>query len=351
MAQIDPHEAVPRFAVIGNPIAHSWSPWIHAHCALHYQLNLDYGHILADTAGDDFRRKLDQFWAKDHACGLNITLPFKRQAFSYANNEQSPHTLLSTDLRSQPWLRSLLHESWYTAVNMKSANTMMRLSSRRIALDTDTFGLIEAMRTFGIIKHVTRNPRILILGAGATAYTVLSTICELPDLKDASVCIFNRTTARAQALVKDFQSKATRYGVALSVCTHEQMPSEEFTLIVNTTSAGHSGQSIDIGKVALAPQAYALDLNYGAATKPFKTLCQQLGCAPERFCDGVHMLVHQAHRAFLIWRHEHIKTALWDKSEVFLSDLIADLHAMLEANKTPATHCVVIDGALQNDTA
>jgi len=69
-----------RYAVIGNPVAQSKSPWIHAEFARVAGQDIEYGRIEAPPGG--FQRAVDAFRAAGGK-GLNVTLPFKADAFRY----------------------------------------------------------------------------------------------------------------------------------------------------------------------------------------------------------------------------------------------------------------------------
>src|SRR3954471_7086814 len=72
-----------RYAVIGNPVAHSRSPWIHAEFARATRQDLEYSRIEAPL--DGFERAVREFHA-DGGRGLNVTLPFKGAAFAYCKS-------------------------------------------------------------------------------------------------------------------------------------------------------------------------------------------------------------------------------------------------------------------------
>src|SRR5262252_2615955 len=69
-----------RYAVIGHPVAHSKSPGIHAEFARATGQDIEYRRIEAPLGG--FARAVDEFRAAGGK-GLNVTLPFKREAFAY----------------------------------------------------------------------------------------------------------------------------------------------------------------------------------------------------------------------------------------------------------------------------
>ena len=70
-----------QYAVIGNPVAHSKSPQIHAAFARQTGQDLSYERLLAPT--DAFIKTASAFRARGGR-GLNVTLPFKGEAFRFA---------------------------------------------------------------------------------------------------------------------------------------------------------------------------------------------------------------------------------------------------------------------------
>ena len=70
-----------RYAVVGHPVAHSLSPQIHAAFASQSGADLEYTRLLAPL--DGFAASVAAFRAAG-GCGLNVTLPFKLEAWRLA---------------------------------------------------------------------------------------------------------------------------------------------------------------------------------------------------------------------------------------------------------------------------
>ncbi len=256
-----------RYAVIGNPIAQSKSPLIHAAFAQATDQAMDYGRILAPQGG--FAEAVDAFRAKGGR-GLNITAPFKLDAFAYA-----------TDVAPAA--------QWSGAVNA------MKFEGERVfAENFDGIGLVrDLQRNQGIDLH---GLRILLLGAGGAARGALFPLLEA---RPALLCVANRTASKAQELV----ALALQHpGSATSVVAMplEGLATMAFDLVLNATSSGLYAQDLPLPHTVFAPSAVAYELTYGKGLTPFLRQARDAGVC--HLVDGVGMLVEQAAEAFAWWR-------------------------------------------------
>ena len=265
-----------NYAVIGHPVAHSKSPQIHTHFAAQTGEDLCYTAILAPL--DGFAATVRDFSASG-GCGLNVTVPFKEEAFRLA-------TRLSPRAQAAG------------AVNT------LRFSGNEICGDnTDGAGLV-----CDIEKNLDRalaGRRILLLGAGGAARGVI-----LPLLlgNPARLVIANRTTQKAILLAAEF-SRLPGRALALRPegCGFADLSVESnvFDIIINATSAGLQGISLDIPDGLYAAGALAYEMVYGRETS-FMTQARRAGM---QVADGLGMLVEQAAEAFLLWRGVRPETA------------------------------------------
>jgi shikimate dehydrogenase len=261
-----------HYAVIGNPVAHSQSPRIHALFARAVGHDTDYVRILGTPGrfADDVTR-----FREAGGRGLNVTAPFKLDAFSLATERTSRATQAA-------------------AVNM-----LMFDDGRIIGDNTDGVGLVRDIHRQGFtIEH----KRVLLLGAGGAARGVVQPLLEE---RPACVAIANRTAEKAQALAARFSTLAGRIDIRGGGMG--EFGGEAFDLVVNATSAG-----LDRGVVALpanvfAPGALAYDMMYGEASRAFLAYAMSRGAA--RSADGLGMLVEQAAEAFFLWRGVRPATA------------------------------------------
>lgn len=255
-----------RYAVIGNPVAHSKSPWIHAEFARQTRQDLDYQRL--ESPLDGFARTVAAFRAAGGR-GANVTLPFKEQAFSYCGPETSPRARAAA-----------------------AVNTLRFDGKTLFGDNTDGIGLVTDLeRNLG---RAIAGKRVLLIGAGGAARGVLQPLLERAP---AALRVANRTARRAEELAGLFQ-EVTGGGF------HE-LAGESFDLLINATSAGLANQAPALPPGVFAPGAFAYDMVYGRDT-PFLAMARAAGAAVS---DGLGMLVEQAAESFLLWRGVRPETA------------------------------------------
>jgi shikimate dehydrogenase len=293
------------YAVIGNPIAHSKSPSIHARFAEATGESIEYGRLLAPP--DGFAEAVRRF-REQGGRGLNVTLPFKLDAFALASR------------------RSARAEA-------AGAVNLLAFEGEEIRGDnTDGAGLV-----FDIEQRLAlplAGCSVLLLGAGGAARGVVG---PLLDAGVAQLTVANRSAARAEALVRDIQG--LREGRASEARLDEVLPNEappsgtssseagqcaaprsesglrgggfgivqevlasgeRFDLLINATSTGLAAESLPLPPAVFASARLAYDMVYAAQPTPFMQQASQAGCAA--VSDGLGMLVEQAAESFLIWR-------------------------------------------------
>jgi len=260
-----------RYAVIGNPIAHSRSPAIHAAFARQTGQDLVYERVLGRR--DGFASDVRHFLAEG-GCGLNVTLPFKEEAWSLCD-ELSPR-----------------------AAAARAVNTLIPLTAEHLHGDnTDGIGLVRDLGRNHGFAFVGR--RVLLLGAGGAARGVLLPLLETGL---AELVIANRTAGKAYALAGAAESSGPVRGSGL-----DELAGAAFDLIVNATSAGLAGEGPALPGACLAPGGWAYDMVYGCAATPFLRWAQAQGAGAA--LDGFGMLVEQAAESFFLWRGVHPQTA------------------------------------------
>jgi shikimate dehydrogenase len=266
-----------RYAVIGNPIAHSKSPDIHAAFAAATNQSMSYERLLAPL--ENFRTTLDAFrqsgalgskgYIESDVKGCNITVPFKLDAFNYA-----------TELSDR-------------ARRAGAVNTLGFDGARIWGDNTDGVGLVRDIENnLGV---AIRDSRVLLMGAGGAARGVAG---ALADAKPATLAITNRTLSKAEEIA---QHEPTMK--ALSV---ESLSKHQFDIIINATSASLSGDLPAVPRSAFAQDCFAYDMMYRREPTPFMQLAADAGA---RTADGLGMLVEQAAEAFWLWRGVRPATA------------------------------------------
>ncbi|MBK6971861.1 MAG: shikimate dehydrogenase [Sterolibacteriaceae bacterium] len=270
-----------RYAVVGNPIAHSKSPRIHAAFARQTAQDLSYEAILAPL--DGFAASMAGFIAAG-GCGMNVTLPFKLEAFALAEC----HTARAEAARA--------------------ANTLKFEPGQILGDNTDGAGLVA-----DLVRNLDcpiAGQRVLLLGAGGAARgVVLPLLGESP----ASLTVANRTPSGALALRDTFAAQAN-----VAACSFAGLAGQQFDLVINATSASLAGQAPAIPPGLYAPGSTAYDMMYGRGMTAFLASAQSQGAS--RLADGLGMLVEQAAESFLLWRGVRPDTRL------VLADLAAELH-------------------------
>ncbi len=253
-----------RYAVMGNPIAHSQSPRIHSLFAQQTGEDLVYEAILVPT--DGFAEAVTRF-RREGGKGLNVTVPFKQEAWALAD-EHAPR-----------------------AARAGAVNTLSFLQDNRIRGDnTDGVGLLRDLTVNNGASL--RDKQLLILGAGGAVRGVLEPLlAEGP----ARVQIGNRTASKAVALAEDFTDLGPITG-----CGLDELAGQRFDLIINGTAAGLSGEVPTIPDDVLKPGGWCYDMMYGTQPTAFVRWAQTHGA--EKALDGLGMLVEQAGESFYLWR-------------------------------------------------
>jgi shikimate dehydrogenase len=262
-----------RYAVIGNPVEHSLSPFIHAEFARAGGQDIAYGRILAPL--DGFGAAALEF-RDGGGQGLNVTLPFKHEA----------------------WRLAGAHAGHAQAAG--AVNTLRFEQGRIIGYNTDGIGLVRDL-TVNLGCPI-RARRVLLAGAGGASYGVVEPLLrELPQ----TLVVANRTTEKAVALVGYFEKfqKFAADGVVAS--PYEALDGARFDIVINATSAGLSDAMPSLPRGVFAPGALAYDMVYGKRT-PFMRFAADEGA---RAADGLGMLVEQAAESFFIWRGVRPETA------------------------------------------
>jgi len=255
-----------KYAVIGNPIAHSKSPRIHAMFAESLGQTIDYDKRLAPAGG--FADDLQQFLANG-GVGANVTVPFKRDAFAIATE---------ASLRAQ---------------QAGAANFLVWRGDHWYCDNTDGAGLV---RDIEVNQNTSlRNARVLLLGAGGAARGVLGPLL-LREPK--SVVVSNRTHERAAELVAGY---AADYPVTAATPEALMRDGAQFDIVINATSSSLTGVLPVPERANLfAPGALAYDMMYGKLPTVFMNWAREHGAA--RVSDGLGMLVEQAAESYVQWR-------------------------------------------------
>ena len=255
-----------RYAVIGNPVAHSKSPLIHARFALQTGEPVVYERLLAPL--DGFVDSVRAF-ITEGGRGLNVTVPFKLEAHRLAD-VLSPR-----------------------AAAAGAVNTLRFDADGIVGDNTDGVGLVRDIEhNLGVALA---GRRVLLLGAGGAARGV---ILPLLDCKPLELCIVNRTAARAQELVAAFEAAAHAAACRFSGGDRSAAVGR-YDVVINATAGSLDGQLPEFDSEALGSGTLAYDMMYGAQATVFMRHAQTRGAEA---ADGLGMLVEQAAESFWVWR-------------------------------------------------
>ncbi len=254
-----------RLAVVGNPVAHSRSPQIHARFAAASGHAVDYTRIEAPL--DAFVAAVRAF-ADSGARGCNVTVPFKGEAFAACAR-------LSERARRAGAVNTIAFEAdgWFGD-------------------NTDGAGLVRDIELNAGVPL--RGRRVLLLGAGGAAAGALE---PLLAARPAALVVANRTPDKALQMIARFAADAARLEVPLSA-TGLETAGGDFDVLVNATAASLQAAVPPLPAGTLRPGALALDMMYGTATRPFLDWARAQGAVAR---DGLGMLVEQAAEAYLVW--------------------------------------------------
>ena len=258
---------VDKYAVLGNPIAHSKSPLIHEAFAKQMQQNMSYERILAPL--DGFTATVQDLIAQGYK-GVNVTVPFKFEAYALADERSN------------------------RALSAGAANTLIFEGQHIAADNTDGAGLVRDIEQN--LKLPLSGKRLLLLGAGGAAEGVLQPMLAA---NPALLVIANRSADKALAMASKVAS-STIFPSVISVtgCEFSHLQGQQFDVVINATSAGLTDTALPIPDTVFAHGCLAYDMMYGRET-PFMAQARANGA---RVADGLGMLVEQAAEAFYLWR-------------------------------------------------
>ncbi|MCC8400626.1 shikimate dehydrogenase [Paraburkholderia sp. MMS20-SJTN17] len=256
-----------QYAVIGNPIGHTKSPLIHRLFAKETGQDITYTGMEAPTEpADAFAATVRRFIAAGGR-GMNVTAPFKLQAFAIAD-ERSERAALAG-----------------------AVNAMKFENGRIIAENFDGVGLVRDIEVN--LNQPLAGKRVLVLGAGGA---VRGALLPFIAARPAELVVANRHVPKAEAVVAQVASSSR-----LIACGYRELETMgQFDLVVNATSASLTGQLPPVAPSVFSPRGAAYELAYGKGLTPFLRLARNAGV--QGVADGVGMLVEQAAEAFEWWR-------------------------------------------------
>lgn len=266
-----------KLGVIGNPIEHSLSPFIHSRFSRNENINIEY--LPYKVTEQDFDLFIKEFFSDKKSKGLNITLPHKKKAAEIVG-------IISKE-----------------AKYINSVNTISNSDKGLSLYSTDGIGFINDMDDK---KFKFKDKKILIIGAGAAVESVLYRVAQSGV---NHITVLNRTMEKANRLIRKFSNM-----VSINTDLNEEVP---YDLIINGSSAGLTGEFKPIDNIFTNECTHFYDLNYSLTQTPF---CKWAKEKSEHVDDGIGMLVYQAAHSFEKWFKVFPETA----------GVIKDLHGMRE---------------------
>ncbi len=261
------------YAVLGNPVAHSRSPFIHAAFARQTGQQIEYGRVLCPLGG--FAAAVRAF-ADRGGRGCNVTVPFKFEAAALAAQVSARARLAG------------------------AANVLKLDPGGWQADNTDGVGLLRDIEQGAGVALAGR--RVLLVGAGGAGAGVLG---PLLMARPAELVLVNRSADKAQALIERHASVARDHGVALSARPLGDVGAD-YDVLLNASASSLLGAPAPVPAAVIKHGGLALDLMYGPAALPFLDWARRAGAVPR---DGLGMLVEQAAEAFHVWRGVRPQTA------------------------------------------
>ena len=258
-----------KYAVLGNPVSHSKSPLIHSMFAQQTDQTMSY--VAIPLEKNEFEAFVRKFFAEGGA-GLNVTVPFKGNAFALAAS-CSPRAELA-----------------------QAVNTLFLDDNGRICGDnTDGVGLVSDLKLNN--KVAISGQRVLILGAGGAVRGIMA---ALVYEKAAAITIVNRDVSKAELLAEEMQSMAPIAAMSYAMLQEDANNGRSYDLIINGTSSSLKGEMPKLDAKVIAPGCCCYDLMYSATDTLFLQWAKQEGA--KKSIDGLGMLVEQAAEAFALWR-------------------------------------------------
>lgn len=264
-----------NFAVMGNPIKHSYSPLLHSLFAKQAGLDISYEKILVPL--DGFNTAVKTFFDQGGK-GLNITVPFKLQAYALARE-------------------NLSQRARYAG----SVNTLWMENGRLHGCNTDGIGMVNDIKRQGFALE---GKKILLLGAGGASRGV---VLPLLETGCKQLFIVNRTAAKATELVEQCLAGLPQYAHILSAGGFEHIRGQ-WDIVINATSSSLQQNTLPLPAGLFANNSLAYDMVYTPENStPFLQQARQDGTA--QTSDGLGMLVYQGAESFYIWNQVRVNPA------------------------------------------
>lgn len=257
-----------RYAVLGNPLSHTKSPFIHTEFARQFADDLSYEAIETPVTG--FAETLRAF-ARDGGLGVNVTVPFKVEAFEQADEARDAARICG------------------------ASNCLKFEAGRIIAENFDGVGLLRDVTAN--LGHTVAGKHVLFAGAGGATRGAVAPFLAAGV---ASVTIANRTRSKAETIRGLLGDRGTIHAIGFDDALGG------YDIVLNATTTSLTGDKPPLPASVFDDAALAYDLVYGKGLTPFLSDARAVGA---EIADGVGMLVEQAAEAYAWWRGNRPDTA------------------------------------------
>jgi 3-dehydroquinate dehydratase/shikimate dehydrogenase len=264
------------YGVIGDPVAHSFSPAIHNAGFAEQGLNKIYLPLLVAGGQAEFNTFMDNILARTWLDfrGFSVTIPHKENAIAYVKSKKGTVDPLAEKIGAANTI----------VIEGRGTQDAGRLS----AYNTDCIAALDVITAgLGIDRAGLKKMPIAVIGAGGAARAI---VAGLADAK-ARVIIYNRTVERAKTLAREF--KADYAGLA-------DLKKLKAKLVINCTSIGMHPHvdATPVDAKFLNKDMAVFDTVYNPAETLLLKQARQLGC---RTISGLDMFINQAAEQFKLF--------------------------------------------------
>jgi len=263
-----------QFALIGYPIKHSLSPWIHRQFLHKGHLKGEY-HLMELAEDQSLHKHLERL-QEQSIHGFNVTVPYKQKIIPYID---------------------MLDEE---AKVIGAVNTVLRENNKWKGFNTDGIGYVRSLeQAFPQLEAEREKVNVLILGAGGAARGIYYALMNAGYLY---IDIANRTPSHAKAI-----ASLQKTGVKTRIKTLSEVEASlsKYKVIIQTTSVGMkpvTDQTI-ISLCNLTQESIVSDIVYQPIETKFLAEAKAKGAYVHY---GHTMLLYQAQYAFEIWTNKRV---------------------------------------------
>jgi shikimate dehydrogenase len=255
-----------NFLVIGNPIKHSLSPFLHNYWFHKNKINCEYKKL--ETTKSSIKKILNKV-RKREIEGINVTIPFKNSVIKYLD-------ILKGD-----------------ALKTSSVNTVYLNKKKLVGDNTDVYGFSS-----GVLRKVkTRIKTAGIIGAGGVTSSIILALIQKGVKK---IYITNRTFSKLKVFKKKFKK------VIYPIKWNDRYKAlADVQILINVTSLGMLGQKdLKFDFSFFHKKINVVDIVYNPENTRFLKDARKNG---HKIYTGLDMFIYQAQKAFYIWNRKNPK--------------------------------------------